>query len=88
MVSNNHTTYMVSSKYYNVFDFFTVFVLSKLSLPNIHKVIWFFRSNTNNFQTDQFWGCRIHRLHLCRGVKLPAYNTKLSDDKASVMLEL
>ena len=32
------------------------------------------------------WGCRIHRLHLCRGVRLPpnespGYNTKQSDGK-------
>ena len=37
-------------------------------------------------------GCRIHRLHLCRGVKLSneclEYNTKKSDGEASVLLEL
>ena len=39
------------------------------------------------------WGRRIHRLHLCRGVK-PAsndclgYDTKQSDDAVPVMLEL
>ena len=38
------------------------------------------------------WGCRIHWLHLCRGVRLPnecsGYDTKQSDGEASVMLEL
>ena len=38
------------------------------------------------------WGCRIHRLHLCREVRLPKrvsqYDTKQSDSEASVMLEL
>ena len=31
------------------------------------------------------WGCRIHRLHLCRH---PGYDTKQSHDEAPVMLEL
>ena len=38
------------------------------------------------------WGCRIRRLHLCRGVRppneRPGYNTKPSDIEVSVMLEL
>ena len=38
------------------------------------------------------WGCRIHRLHLCRGVRppneCPGYGTKQSDGEVSVMLEL
>ena len=38
------------------------------------------------------WGLRIHRLHLCRGVRLPnkypGYDTKQSDSEAPVMLEL
>ena len=39
------------------------------------------------------WGSRIHRLHLCRGVRLsppnecPGYDTKRSDGEAPVMLE-
>ena len=37
-------------------------------------------------------GCRIHWLHLCRGVRLlnecPRYDTKQSDGKASVMQEV
>ena len=38
------------------------------------------------------WGCRIHRLHLCRGAtapnKYPVYDTKQSDGEVIVMLEL
>ena len=41
------------------------------------------------------WGCKIHRLHLCRGVnpsptpnKYPGYDTKQFDGEVSVMLEL
>ena len=36
------------------------------------------------------WDCRIHRLHLCRGVRSPltSYDTKQSHGEASVMLEL
>ena len=39
------------------------------------------------------WGCRIHRLHLCRGVGPPPQwvscnDTKQSDSKVSVMLGL
>ena len=38
------------------------------------------------------WGCRIHRLHLCREVRLPqwvsCYDTKQSDGEGLVMLEL
>ena len=39
------------------------------------------------------WGCRIHRLLLCRGVRPPAnecpgYDTKQSDGEVPAMLEL
>ena len=38
------------------------------------------------------WTCRIHRLHICRGVRptneSPGYDIKQSDGKVSVMLEL
>ena len=39
------------------------------------------------------WGCRIHQLHLCRGVRphsnvCPGYDTEQSDSEASVILEL
>ena len=39
------------------------------------------------------WGCRIHQLHLCRGVspplnECPGYDTKQSDGEVPIMLEL
>ena len=38
------------------------------------------------------WGCRIHRLHLCRGLRPPPrvswYDTKQSDSEAPLILEL
>ena len=38
------------------------------------------------------WGCRIHRLHFCRRIRLPSkcpgYDTKQSDDEDPVILEL
>ena len=39
------------------------------------------------------WGCRIHRLRLCRGVRpptneFPGYDTKQSDGEFSLMPEL
>ena len=39
------------------------------------------------------WDCRIHRLHLCKGVRAPpnecpVYDTKLSDGEVSVIFEL
>ena len=38
------------------------------------------------------WSCRIHWLHLCRGMRLPnecrGYDPKQSDGEASVILEL
>ena len=38
------------------------------------------------------WGCRIHWLHLCRGLRLPneypGYDLKQSDGEVPVMLEL
>ena len=38
------------------------------------------------------WGCRIHRLHLCKEVRptneFPAYDTKQSDGKVPLILEL
>ena len=32
------------------------------------------KSNTSNSKNASYgWGCRIHRLHLCRRVKLPQW---------------
>ena len=56
-------------------------------------------SDINNFIHPSFlscpvcWGCRIHRLHLCSGVRplpneYPGYDTKQSDGEVSVMLKI
>ena len=47
----------------------------------------------SSFVCPVSWGCRIHRLHHCRGVRPPPneclrYNTKQSDGEVPVMLEL
>ena len=46
----------------------------------------------NEYYCPVSWGCRIHRLILCRRVRphneCPGYNTKQSDGEVSVMLEL
>ena len=67
------------------------------------RIFFFFLNNTNfnlignisqniDFTCPVSWGCRIHRLHLCRGVRppneCPRYDTKQSDGKVPVMLEL
>ena len=49
--------------------------------------------NERNSGSPVSWGCRIHRLHLCRGIRPPpnkclGYNTKQSDGAVPVMLEL
>ena len=51
-------------------------------------------SDTNQNFSPVGWGCRIHRLHPCRGIRTPhpdecpGYDTKQSDSEAAVMLEL
>ena len=45
----------------------------------------------HNLNCPVGWGCRIHRLLLCRGVRPPWvswYDTKQSDDEVPAMLEL
>ena len=50
--------------------------------------------NIKCLQLIHDWGCRIHRLHLCRGVRPPPpmsvliYDTKQSDGEVPAMLEL
>ena len=47
---------------------------------HIHFIIWEWLPSR--------LGCRIHRLYLCRGVRLPGYDIKQFDGEAPVMLEL
>ncbi len=46
----------------NKFDF-VIFTLSNHYIKNVYMRI--------KKQTPVGWGCRIHRLHLCRGVRSP-----------------
>ena len=50
----------------------------------------FLKTLTNNCIVG--WGCRIHRLHVFRGLSPPQreslYDTKQSDGEVPVMLEL
>ena len=50
--------------------------------------------NTKLINCSVGWGCRIHLLHLCRGVRppttneCPGYDTKQSDGEVPAVLEL
>ena len=59
-----------------------------LALNNLQSLICHEPKQLNQTQTicdSVGWGCRIHRLHLCSGVRLPTpnvclgYDTKQSD---------
>ena len=58
-------------------------------------VMWYlyhFNHWSSNVHCPVGWGCRIHQLHLCRGVTplpndCPEYDTKQSDGEVLVMLE-
>ena len=50
-------------------------------------------STTHSYTCPVGWGCRIHRLHLCRGEdtphnECPRYDTKQTDDEVRIMLKL
>ena len=71
-------------------------LLCKLSLHFIlqpSSAVQSIKKKDFNGSVDQ--GCKIHRLHLCRGVRpptttneCPKYDTTQSDDEALVMLKL
>ena len=65
---------------------------SSLKVTMVSFVKIFFKNNSRTI-TPISWHGRIYRLHLCRGVRPPPTNvldfdTKQSDDKAPVMLQL
>ena len=91
----NGTLLFVCNHLINGFKYF----YPTLIIICLYTVIWIqiFLSNTDNLNADVCcpvdWGCRIHRLHICRGVRpppneWPGYDTKQSDDEVSVMQEL
>ena len=55
------------------------------------KYCWFEFSFPSPRLSTVGWGCRIHQLHLCRGVRLPecpSYDTKESEGETPVIEEL
>ena len=55
--------------------------------------IYIYMIFTRQFGCPVGWGCKIHRLHLCTGVRSPSnecpgYDMKQSDGEGPVMLEL
>ena len=59
----------------------------------IYIYIYTYIHTHTNSSCPVCWGCRIHRLHLCGGVRPPSnecseYDTKRSDSEVPVMLEL
>ena len=86
---------------YLLLDWLPYLVLPKFNLwshaPKIqevkvhirHVMLWGFKNNN----CPVGWGCKIHRLLLCWGVRPPSnvcprYDTKQSDGEVPVMLEL
>ena len=67
---------------------------SDMILPPAACSATVFTCRTNIFLYPVDWGCKIHRLHLCRGVRpptpneCPRYDTKWSDGEVPMMLEL
>ena len=64
--------------------------------PVIHKIEYatiYWSCIFNRINCTVSWGCRIHWLHLCRGVRpppneCPGYDTKQSDGEVPAVLEL
>ena len=57
------------------------------------RLCWKHFLRLNRYYCPVGWGCRIHRVHLCRGVRpypneCPGYDIKKSDGEVPVMLEL
>ena len=92
--------------HFSMFDtymkYFVVYFIAEKSLHltgvfNFHTpLLYMYLWNVRNFLNDNGclvgWGCRIHWLHLCKGVRsppneCPGYDTKQSDGEVPVMLE-
>ena len=85
--------HLTVSIYKMIANHFWIYMLKQdLSLNNQQ---WLICHKTRPIQTKICpvgWGCRIHRLLLCRGVtppnECPGYDTKQSDGEVPAMLEL
>ena len=71
------------------------FFLTWFSVFSLYELSFWLRLNVANpyLACPVGWDCRIHRLHLCRGVRpppneCPEYDTKQSDGEVPVILEL
>ena len=67
-----------------------LFICIKMNLA-LNNLVWLIYHKTKPYLVS--WGCRIHWLHLCKGVpppkkKCPGYETIHFDGEVSVMLEL
>ena len=80
----------------NLFYFFNdLWIFCKYLIEIITIFIWFdlvYLVNGISTPCPVSWGCRIHRLHLCRGPtppnKCPRYDTKQSDGEVPLTLDL
>ena len=70
-------------------------LFKKIEFSNNQSVLYNLFDNSHILYIDCLvgWGCRIHRLHICREVRplpneCPGYDTKQSDGEVLVMLEL
>ena len=66
-------------------------VISKSTSPCTNRLVTVHRATIIILPIG--WVCRIHRLHLCRGVRplpneCPVYDTRHSDGEVPVMLEI
>ena len=76
-----------------LFIFFFCFPVLYLSTFNVFIHSSYIIFLVSNYSCPVSWGCRIHWLHLCRGVRpppneCPGYDTKNSDDEVPAVLEL
>ena len=81
-------SYLLEFSFYGKISFLTL-----LNISCLNKKILLLESYFPVKTAPVSWGCRIRRLRLCRGVRLPpnkcpGYDTKQSDGEAPVLLEL
>ena len=76
-------------------DFESLLFLHSNGVLMLNWIIWNKTVFTfNSVYCPVGWGCRIHQLHLYRGLRTPShnkgpeYNTKQSDGEIPIMLEL
>ena len=86
--NSNSFTNLINHSYFYLFIHSLIFENSLNLFLCLHLVI-----KSPPIYSTVGWGCRIHRLYLCREVKphpneCPRYDTKQSDGKIPVMLDL